>query len=118
VCIGLSFLSFYQYGVVLSYIGWRLEMVYSEDNMYSPTKGYVPGKQPSPFDGTNDDDTRQGVMSVIMILSLLEMFFGAWLAMFEKEKMVFGSTQGQDQVRVYYRCLHVCSCAHNIKHVF
>jgi hypothetical protein len=36
-----------------------------------------------------------------MILSLLEMFFGAWLAMFEKEKMVVGSTQSQDQVRVY-----------------
>ena len=104
MCVGLSILLFYMYGSVLSYFGLKDAYNTSIQNAQErdPDKNYYPLPALNiPIDVVTDDDTIQGVLSVLMILSLAEMFVGAWIVMLEKDQMMIGIQQLQVMVRGY-----------------
>jgi len=87
------------YGQVLSYLGWREAVIESMNSMSpDPSKAIIPPELLSPLDVQTDDDTRQGILSVIMCLCLAEMFIGGWLAFLDKDQMVFGHPPQQGRV--------------------
>ena len=98
LCFGLSLLTFYMYGSVVMYSGFRIEYNMEIANYYYPTRVQPLPKQLSTLDGTPDDDTRQGIFAMIIIFSLVKMFLGAWIVMLEKERMIMGSQSSSDQV--------------------
>lgn len=87
------------YGSALSYIGLR--EVY---NVRQEWSNVTPVPLPNLPSGIwyKDSDTIQGIFAVVVILCFAEMFVGCWMAIIDRQQMIFGTPNQEGRVSMTF----------------